>query len=75
MIPTTRLFNLHRKLNQWLKNYVLSVSPDLEKLETDELGSALIPYDTDENYRVIKVPGVGNCLYNCVSIFLSGDDN
>ena len=26
-------------------------------------------------YRVIKVPGDGNCLYNCASILLSGNAN
>ena len=42
------------------------------QLEKDDLGTALLPEDTRDRYFAVKVPGDGNCLYNCISIFLSG---
>ena len=69
------LVEFYDNLQQELKQRALRSYPDLKNLETDESGCALLPDDISENYRVIKVPEDGNCLYNCASIFLSGNEN
>jgi hypothetical protein len=45
---------------------------DYNGMETDELAMALLPCDSD-TYRAFKTRGDGNCLYNSVSLLLSGD--
>ena len=44
-------------------------------LEDDDLACALIPDDVSQTFvgsRAKTVPGDGNCLYNCVSMYLTG---
>jgi hypothetical protein len=46
----------------------------LQRLKEDTLASALIPDDIDHlGYDAKVVPGDGNCLYNCVSIYVTGN--
>lgn len=44
----------------------------LQRLKEDTLANALIP-DDNLCYEAKKVHGDGNCLYNCVSIFITGN--
>ena len=51
--------------------------PDLEALknssfEVDQLASALLPKQNSDDLIPLKTPGLGNCLYNAVSMCLSG---
>ena len=52
---------------------------DFTKLPKDILGTSLIPYIDDANetgHRIaLQATGNGNCLYNCTSLSLCGDES
>lgn len=40
----------------------------------DALASALVPDDIKHQFRrALQIPGDGNCLFNCVSVYLAGN--
>jgi len=46
--------------------------PEYSSLPIDELAQSLLPRDTPSDCVPIKTRGDGNCLYNAISIAISG---